>query len=198
MSFGKDYRLVGEATVTGEKYRAGTTFWSSLAHTDIVGRIKRMVEHYAIVGEYIDKPLTYDRDELIAWLTSRVSNCLECYPYYVPGEEGEEFDLRKRKTTKDPLRFMHEFFAKMKELGLGWREFQLYYAGGINRYFLRNPESNEQDWDEKAILRYGKFDGQDRPDNLFGSCITPERFVDILDEIGANRRRLHELPVASK
>lgn len=197
MSFGKDYRLVGEATVTGEKYRAGTAFWSALAHTDIVGRIKQMVEHYAIIGDLIDKPLVYDGKELIEWLTSRASNCLKDYPYYVSGEgPGETFDPIKHKPTTDHKRFKAEFFAKMLEIGLGWREFQLYYRMYLNRFYLRMPEANEKDWVEKSGIIYMKYDGQDYTDCLFGECIRPELFVQILDQIAANRRRLRELPVA--
>jgi hypothetical protein len=182
MSFGKDYRLVGEATVTGEKFGAGTTFWSSLVHTDIIGRIRLMVEHYAIVGKYIGQPLVYDREELIAWLTDRSSNCLKCYPYYVDDE--------KMLITDQP-RFISEFFSKMKEIGLGWMEFRLYYGRLIDKYFQRNTKSLESDWDEKEIFR-----SEPRPGALFDDCITPQRFVDVLDEIVANRRRIHELPVA--
>lgn len=189
MAFGKDYRLVGEATVTGEKYRAGTAFWSALAHTDIVGRIKLMVEHYAVVGDRIDKPLIYDRDEMIKWLSDRTGNCLKCYPYYVSGE-------LTGKSTTDHKRFKSEFFAKMSEIGLGWREFQLYFHSDLNRFFRRNPEPDEQDWVETT--RFMKFDGQDRTDELFIECIEPKNFVDVLDEISANRRQLHGLPVASK
>jgi len=198
MSFGKDYRLVGEATVTGEKYRAGTMFWSALAHTDIVGRIKRMVEHYSVIGEYIGKSLVYDRTELVAWLTARASNCLADYPYYLSGAgPGEEWDVNKHKTTRDYSRFKSEFFAKMQEVGLGWREFQLYYREYINRFYRREPDPSEQDWIETTSgTIHLKFDGEDRTDRLFQECISPERFVDILDEIAANRRRLHELPVA--
>lgn len=201
MSFGKDYRLVGEATVTGEKYRAGTTFWSALAHTDIVGRIKQMVEHYAVIGDLIDKPLVYDRKELIEWLTSRASNCLHDYPYFIPGDKlvkpGEVYSPSVHPNKTDHTRFKSEFYSKMKEIGLGWKEFQLYYRMYLNRYYLRPPEPSEQDWVEKegGYICF-KYDGQDRTDQLFGQCISPELFVKILDEIAANRRRLCELPVA--
>ncbi len=198
MSFGKDYRLIGEATVTGEKYRARTEFWSALAHTDIIGRIKRMVEHYAIIGDLIDEPLVYDGKELVEWLTSRASNCLKDYPYYVSGEgPGETFDPTKHKPTTDHKRFKAEFFAKMQEIGLGWREFQLYYRMYLNKYYLRPPEPSEQDWLEKEDGHiYVKYDGLEHTDQLFGQCISPELFVKILEEIAANRRRLRELPVA--
>lgn len=192
MSFGKDYRLVGEVTVTGEKYRAGTPFWSSLAHTNIICRIKRMVEHYAVIGEYAGKPLIYDCNKIIRWLTVRTNNCLKCYPYYVSEVgSGEEFDPCKHTPTTDQLRFMSEFFAKMKEIGLGWKEFQLYYGDYIDKYFLRNSESSARDWDEKEIFRW-----QPRAQGLFINCINPKDFVDILNEIAANRRRLHDLPAA--
>lgn len=184
MSFGKDYRLIGEATVTGEKHRASRAFWSALAHTDIIGRIKDMVEHYAIIGEYIDKPLVYDRDELIEWLTARSSNCLMCYPYWV-SEEGQT------SVTKDHPRFMSEFFVKMKEIGLSWKEFQTYYGWCIDQYFLRQPDSPTCEWDEKEILKW-----HPRPETLFTNCLSPENFVGVFDEIAKNRKRLHELPAA--
>jgi hypothetical protein len=199
MSFGKDYRLVGEATVTGEKYRAGKDFWSTLAHTDIIGRIRLMVEHYAIVGEHIDKPLVYDRVELIAWLASRTSNCLACYNYYLPPEDGWEYDTRKRQPAKDPRRFTLEFISKMKEVGLSWKEFQLYYSlsdwarsGGSAATVVHSDGSRSSDfWPTEENIHP---DAREKALFSESACITPERFVAILDEIATNRQRLAGLP----
>ena len=181
--------------MTGEKYRARTEFWSALAHTDIIGRIKRMVEHYAIVGDFIDKPLVYNRAELIAWLTERTANCLACYPYFVSGETlvkpGEVYSPSTHHNLTDHPKFTLEFFAKMKEIGLGWKEFTLYYRMWLERYYVEHPDEVADDWSKEKIFRW-----QPHPENIFNECIQPEVFVNILDEIAANRRRLRDLPAA--
>lgn len=183
--FGKDYRLIGEATITGLRYEAGEGFWSALAHTDIIGRVKMLIEHYAVVGELAHKSLVYDRNELIAWLEARSGNCLKCRPYFKPGEAG-------RSATNDYARFNTEFFVKMRNIGLGWREFHLYYKFWVDSAFLIIPDEDIDGWSEVNIF------GSNQPltRSMFDVCLEPEKFVDVLNVIGENRRRIADLPTA--
>jgi hypothetical protein len=176
--FGSDFRVIGEAGITGLRYGAKGDFWSALAHTDIIGRLGRLIEHYGALEGNLGEPVVWDRVGLLSWLNTACENCLTCYPYGACGPEPQESHMR----------FGWALLNRIQDMNISWKEFLLYFGPYLNgwvRCWKGYPDKYN------FGLNGGRLFAQDM-------CIAPLRFVEILDDLVQNRIRLSELPPANK
>ena len=115
--FGSDARLVGEATITGLRYCADELFWTALAHTDFIGRVKLLAEHYHAMGGQIN-PVNENFTELRAWMEANLSPgvCLACI---------RTVELKRHK---NPTVFVDDLLRQLVSLGFTKEEIRLYFG----------------------------------------------------------------------